>query len=81
MPFVVYIIYSSKHDVYYKGYTENIEKRLEFHNTDKSKYTAGKGPWVLVYQEKFDSKSDALKREKQLKKQNRKYIDWLINHS
>lgn len=56
-----------------------MEKRLEFHNTDKSKYTSGKGPWVLVYQEEYETRSEAMKREKQLKRQNRKYLEWLIN--
>lgn len=79
MPFFVYIIYSEKFDVYYKGFTENIEKRLEFHNTDKSKYTSAKGPWKLVYHEEFGTRSEAMKREKQLKKQNRNYLQWLIN--
>ncbi|MFN9354261.1 MAG: GIY-YIG nuclease family protein, partial [Chitinophagales bacterium] len=30
--FYVYIIYSASGDVYYKGYTENIDKRLAEHN-------------------------------------------------
>ena len=65
MPFFVYIIYSEKFDVYYKGFTEDLNSRLEFHNTNKSKYTSGKGPWKLMYHEKFDSRSEAMKREKQ----------------
>jgi putative endonuclease len=78
MPFITYIIYSSSFDVFYKGHTEDIEKRLEYHNTNQSKYTSGKGPWKLVYQEIFKARSEAMRREKQLKKQNRKYIEWLI---
>jgi putative endonuclease len=42
-------------------------------------FTAGKGPWKLVYQEKFETKTEALKKEKMLKRQNRKYIEWLID--
>jgi putative endonuclease len=79
MPFYVYIIYSEKFDVYYKGFSEDLDKRLEFHNTDKSKYTSGKGPWKLVYHESFDTRTEAMRREKQLKKQNRNYLLWLIN--
>ena len=79
MSYIVYIIYSLKCDVYYKGHTENIKQRLESHNTDKSKYTSGKGPWELVYHEVFVTRSEAIKREKQLKRQNRKYLEWLIN--
>jgi putative endonuclease len=65
--------------VYYKGFTEDLEKRLVFHNADKSKYTSGKGPWNLVYHEEYKTRSEAMKREKQLKKQNRKYLHWLIS--
>lgn len=76
--YYVYIIYSASHDVYYKGYTLGCEKRLEEHNEGKSKYTSGKGPWLLVFVQEYEQKTDALKREKQLKRQHRKYLEWLI---
>jgi hypothetical protein len=41
MPFYVYIIRSLKDNSYYKGFTENYERRLEEHNQGLSKYTAG----------------------------------------
>ncbi len=54
--------------------------RLEFHNTGKSTYTSKKLPWKLVYFEKFDDKSEAIKREKFLKKQrNKDFYLRLIN--
>ena len=33
----------------YKGYSENIIQRGEAHNNGLRKYTAGKGPWKLVF--------------------------------
>ncbi|MBK8875010.1 MAG: GIY-YIG nuclease family protein [Bacteroidetes bacterium] len=47
--FFVYIIYSSSYDVFYKGFTDNPEKRLWEHNNDLSRYTKGKGPWVSTF--------------------------------
>lgn len=64
----VYIIYSQRLDIYYKGITQNPENRLFEHNNGLSRFTAGKGPWELVFLEKFQTKTQALIREKQIKK-------------
>ena len=77
--FFVYIIYSSSHDVYYKGVSEEPLRRLEEHNSDRSRYTSGKGSWELVYTEQLPTKRDALIREKQIKKWNRETIERAIN--
>jgi len=77
--FFVYIIYSSSHDVYYKGVSEEPLRRLEEHNSDRSRYTSGKGPWELVYTEQLPTKRDALIREKQIKKWNRETIERAIS--
>jgi putative endonuclease len=68
MLFYFYIIYSETNHLYYKGFTECIENRLATQNSNKSRYTARKGPWVIVYLERLRSKSEALIREKTLKK-------------
>ncbi|HPO55636.1 MAG TPA: GIY-YIG nuclease family protein [Ignavibacteriaceae bacterium] len=57
--YFVYIIYSSKYDLYYIGSTSNIEDRLKRHNTNRSTFTKGKGPWVLVAHKEFPAKSEA----------------------
>jgi len=79
MDHFVYIIHSKYKDIYYKGYSADPYKRLLDHNQNKSHFTAHKGPWLLIYLEAFESKSIALKRERQLKRQNRKYLDWLVH--
>jgi len=79
MPYFVYIIYSEKADLYYKGFTENPEQRLIAHNTDETYFTAGKGPWKIVYLKEFPSKREALIEEKRIKKLNRKSIETLIS--
>lgn len=53
----------------YTGITNNLEKRLIAHNELKSgaHYTKIRRPVKLVYFEKYNSKSKALKRELEIK--------------
>ncbi len=78
MEFFFYIIYSVQADVYYKGISAQPYARLQQHNSNRSRYTANKGPWNLVYLEKFGSKTDALHYEKKAKRFNRDYLLWLM---
>ncbi len=66
MEYFVYIIQSERSGIFYKGYTSYPLLRLEEHNKGKSRYTAGKGPWKMVYLEKMIDKRTALIRERQL---------------
>ncbi len=65
--FFTYIIQSETSGRYYIGSTQNIEERLKRHNTGRSTYTKNKGPWKLVYNEGYKTRSEALKREYYLK--------------
>jgi putative endonuclease len=76
--YYVYIIYSEKHDKYYRGFSENPWRRLWYHNAGKSYYTSKYVPWKIVFIQSFDTKSDVLKREKSLKKYSKKQIRELI---
>ncbi|MDZ4757066.1 MAG: GIY-YIG nuclease family protein [Bacteroidota bacterium] len=77
--FSCYIIYSKKLDRYYIGYTENIEQRLIQHNSGVSTFTAKAQDRVLVYEELFESREAASKREREIKKKkSRNHIAWLI---
>jgi len=73
MEHFVYILKCSD-DTLYIGYTNDIEKRLVAHNTSNTgaKYTRGRRPVALKYFEKFETKSEAMKREAVLKKMTRK---------
>lgn len=52
----------------YTGVTDNVERRLAAHRVGKgAKYTRGRGPLKLVYQEQVPDKSAALRREYQIK--------------
>jgi putative endonuclease len=75
----VYILRSLKTGNFYIGYTQNLNKRLKYHNLGLNRSTKNKGPWILVYNEVLNSKSAALKREKFLKRQrNKKFYEKLI---
>lgn len=64
----VYILRCGDNSLY-TGWTNNLENRLKMHKTARgAKYTKGRGPINLVYFEVFLSKSEALKREYEIKK-------------
>ena len=71
MTFYVYLIVSrlkNNKKISYVGYTNNLQKRLNLHNTGKgAKFTKGR-KWKLVYYEKYVTKSLAMKNEFILKK-------------
>ena len=71
MTYFVYLIVSkikNNKKFSYVGYTNNLKKRINLHNEGKgAKFTRGK-KWKLVYYEKYDSKSIAMKKEFKLKK-------------
>ena len=63
----------------YTGITTDVPKRLEQHRTGKgAKYTRGRSPLDLVYQEECGSHSEALKRELAVKKLTREQKEVLI---
>lgn len=78
MIFYVYIIRSIVDNTLYKGFTPDVIRRLKEHNEGSSRYTSKKLPWKLIYIEEFSSKTEALIREKQIKRANNEYIQWLI---
>ena len=63
----VYILKSLVTERYYIGHTADLDKRLEEHNRGKTKSTKGYIPWKIVYTEKFETKSEAFKREQEIK--------------
>ncbi len=66
--FYVYILESeSKKDFYYVGFTADLNRRLEEHNSNKSAYTSTGSPWKLVSSITFNDKSKAVAFEKYLK--------------
>ncbi|MES2623163.1 MAG: GIY-YIG nuclease family protein [Patescibacteria group bacterium] len=66
--YAVYIVRCAD-DTLYTGFTTDVAKRVETHNSGKTgaKYTKVRRPVVLVHAEYFESKSQAMKREWEIK--------------
>ncbi|MCL5094318.1 MAG: GIY-YIG nuclease family protein [Patescibacteria group bacterium] len=78
MAYYVYLIKCSDNYLY-TGLTWSIEKRLKEHKKGLSKITKNRRPVELVYQESFNSRIEAAKREKEIKGWSRKKKENLIN--
>ena len=82
MPFYIYILQSLKDGSYYVGSTQNLEERIERHNQGRSQYTKPRRPWKLVYSEEHTDRSNAVKRENQIKRRkDKEFIQSLIRTS
>ncbi len=82
MAFTVYILQSQRNGRYYTGQSENFDERLEKHNRGEVQSTKTDRPWVLKYQEVFETRSEAIKREREIKsRKKRAYIESLIAKS
>jgi putative endonuclease len=59
---------------FYIGWTIDLEKRLQVHNSGKgARYTRSRLPVTLVYYEELDSQADAMRRERVFKKKNHEF--------
>ena len=70
MYYYVYMLksISSNKPKSYVGYTNNLQIRLEKHNTNKGAKSTKGYKWLLIYNKKFKSKSEAMSYEYKLKK-------------
>jgi len=79
MLYYVYIILCQDGS-FYTGYTKNIEERTKLHSNGKgAKYTRAHPPEKVAYTEQFTSRSEAMKREKAIKKLNHEQKSQLAN--
>ena len=69
MSYYVYLLIStSKKNISYVGYTNNLSKRIKLHNTGKgAKFTKGR-EWKLIFKRLYGSKKIAMIEEYKLKK-------------
>jgi len=67
MNYYVYILLSEKDDLFYTGYSGNLEKRINDHNTGLVHSTKSRRPLKLIYFEGCLNQQDATRREKYLK--------------
>ncbi|KAF0142759.1 MAG: hypothetical protein FD122_359 [Stygiobacter sp.] len=77
--YYTYILYSPSIGKYYIGYTHDLNLRLERHNSGWGKFSSKGIPWQLVYSEEHMEKSQAIKRENEIKSwKSKKEIEKLI---
>lgn len=68
MPYYVYII-QCRGGSFYTGYTKDLDLRMKLHTNGKgARYTRMHKPKKLIHVEEFVSRSEAMKREKRIKK-------------
>ncbi len=68
----IYIV-ECKDGSWYTGYTTDIERRMKMHEQGKgAKYTRGRGPLSLVYHAAYETKTEAMRAEYELKQLTRK---------
>ncbi|MEI7810682.1 MAG: GIY-YIG nuclease family protein [bacterium] len=65
--FYTYVLKSEKDGKLYTGSTKDLRKRLIQHNTGKSTYTKGRGPFKIIYYEACLLEDKARSREIYLK--------------
>jgi len=82
MPFYTYILKSEKDGRYYFGQTQDISKRIVYHNTGKSRYTRSFIPWKIFYFKTCDTRAEAMRFEKMLKNLHSKsrVLDFINKH-
>ena len=79
--YYAYVLYSKDFDRFYKGHCENLEIRLAEHNSGKTKSTKAYIPWMIVYYESFNTRAEAIKREKYFKTAvGRRFLKKKIHH-
>lgn len=78
-PWFVYIL-ECRDGTLYTGITDDVPRRLKTHESGRgAKYTRGRGPFILRYQESCENHSQALRRELRIKALTRQEKIELIN--
>ena len=65
--YTVYILQSEKSGRFYIGHTEDLFRRHAEHQQGKQRATRNRGPWIVVHTQVFDSRSEAVIREREIK--------------
>ncbi len=81
--YYVYVLISIADSKLYIGFTEDLKKRLKEHNSGKTKSIKARVPFKLIYYEAYLNKTDARKRELELKNygQQREFLKERIKNS
>ena len=68
-----YVLQSQRNRKLYFGYTSDLKKRYNEHNSGKVNYTSKYIPYKLLYYEAYLSESQARERERQIKHHGKAY--------
>jgi putative endonuclease len=64
MKFYSYVLFSRDSVSFYYGYSDDLEKALDLHNSDMIAPTKGKGPWILLFSENYDNRMRAIRQSR-----------------
>ena len=79
--YYVYVLQSKKDNLFYTGFTTDIEKRLLEHNQGVQESTKNRIPFEVIYFEWCINKQDAITREKYLKSgMGKRYLKIRLNN-
>ncbi|HBV33690.1 TPA: endonuclease [Patescibacteria group bacterium] len=79
MAFCVYVLKSGRDGIRYVGSGADARTRLLRHNLGDYRFTKGHRPWMLIYEEQYETRSEAVKRELFLKSgQGRRFLDSIL---
>lgn len=65
--FYVYVLQSDSTGRFYIGQTNDLTDRISVHNSGLARYTRSRVPWTLVHTEEYETRGEAMVRERQLK--------------
>ena len=81
MPYYVYVLLCEDGS-YYTGYAKDIDSRVKQHMRGiGARYTKLHRPKRLVYTEEFDTRREAVKREREIKKLSHDKKHKLVSHA
>ena len=66
--YYVYILRSKKTGIHYTGYTQNIDVRMKYHNSGKTRSLIKHIPLEIIRLEEYSALQEARTRERQIKK-------------
>ncbi len=72
--FYVYLLQSKNDNAFYTGFTNNLERRINEHNSGSVTSTKSRKPFELIYFEGYKSERDAQHRERNLKLRSRAFV-------
>ncbi|MCH7675296.1 GIY-YIG nuclease family protein [candidate division KSB1 bacterium] len=79
MKYSLYIIHSDRLNSYYVGISQNVNSRIESHNSSAKGWTRRGRPWQIAFTKEFENRQEAHKWEQWIKAQkSKKLIEKII---